>query len=132
MLGVVYAPVLKVMYYAAEGKAWKEECGVRKQIQVRDARPPLVVISRSIQLVGALNISRQQQASDNLYWFLLKITAPCQPEGRHNFPDLGRPASGTLPQVMPLPLQPGRTFTTGREKRWTIPLVNRSLTPASG
>ncbi|MDU6355673.1 MAG: 3'(2'),5'-bisphosphate nucleotidase CysQ [Klebsiella grimontii] len=28
-------------------KAWKEECGVRKQIQVRDARPPLVVISRS-------------------------------------------------------------------------------------
>uniref|UniRef100_UPI0009AA9358 3'(2'),5'-bisphosphate nucleotidase CysQ n=1 Tax=Salmonella enterica TaxID=28901 RepID=UPI0009AA9358 len=47
VLGVVYAPVLKVMYYAAEGKAWKEECGVRKQIQVRDARPPLVVISRS-------------------------------------------------------------------------------------
>ncbi|EBH9038043.1 3'(2'),5'-bisphosphate nucleotidase CysQ [Salmonella enterica subsp. indica] len=47
VLGVVYAPVLKVMYCAAEGKAWKEECGVRKQIQVRDARPPLVVISRS-------------------------------------------------------------------------------------
>ncbi len=33
VLGVVYAPVLKVMYYAAEGKAWKEECGVRKQIR---------------------------------------------------------------------------------------------------
>lgn len=47
MLGVVYAPVMKVMYSAADGKAWKEECGVRKQIQVRDARPPLVVISRS-------------------------------------------------------------------------------------
>ena len=47
VLGVVYAPVMKVMYSAAEGKAWKEECGVRKQIQVRDARPPLVVISRS-------------------------------------------------------------------------------------
>ncbi|ABV14694.1 TPA: 3'(2'),5'-bisphosphate nucleotidase CysQ [Citrobacter koseri] len=47
ILGVVYAPVMKVMYSAAEGKAWKEECGVRKQIQVRDARPPLVVISRS-------------------------------------------------------------------------------------
>lgn len=28
----------------------KEECGVRKQIQVRDARPPLVVISRSMQM----------------------------------------------------------------------------------
>ncbi|HBD1122969.1 TPA: 3'(2'),5'-bisphosphate nucleotidase CysQ, partial [Escherichia coli] len=47
ILGVVYAPVMNIMYSAAEGKAWKEECGVRKQIQVRDARPPLVVISRS-------------------------------------------------------------------------------------
>ncbi len=46
-LGVVYAPVLNVMYAAAEGKAWKEENGSRQQIQVRDARPPLVVISRS-------------------------------------------------------------------------------------
>lgn len=32
-LGVVYAPVMKVMYSAQNGKAWKEECGVRKQIQ---------------------------------------------------------------------------------------------------
>ncbi|MFB0710222.1 3'(2'),5'-bisphosphate nucleotidase CysQ [Buttiauxella noackiae] len=47
VLGVVYAPVLNVMYSAAEGKAWKEECGVRNQIHVHDARPPLVVISRS-------------------------------------------------------------------------------------
>jgi len=47
VLGVVYAPVLNVMYSAAEGKAWKEENGVRNPIQVRDARPPLVVISRS-------------------------------------------------------------------------------------
>ncbi len=47
ILGVVYAPVMKVMYSAAEGKAWKDENGIRKQIQVRDARPPLVVISRS-------------------------------------------------------------------------------------
>ena len=44
ILGVVYAPVMNVMYSAAEGKAWKEECGVRKQIQVRDARPPLVML----------------------------------------------------------------------------------------
>ena len=29
------------------GKAWKEECGVRKPIQVRDANPPKVVVSRS-------------------------------------------------------------------------------------
>lgn len=47
VLGVVYAPVLKVMYSAANGKAWKEECGVRKPIQVRDANPPKVVVSRS-------------------------------------------------------------------------------------
>lgn len=47
VLGVVYAPVLNVMYSAAEGKAWKEECGVRNLIHIRDARPPLVVISRS-------------------------------------------------------------------------------------
>jgi 3'(2'), 5'-bisphosphate nucleotidase len=47
VLGVVYAPVLKVMYSAAEGKAWKDEAGHHQQIQVRDARPPLVVVSRS-------------------------------------------------------------------------------------
>ena len=47
VLGVVYAPVLDVMYAAAEGCAWKEEGGHRQPIQVRDARPPLVVISRS-------------------------------------------------------------------------------------
>jgi 3'(2'), 5'-bisphosphate nucleotidase len=47
VMGVVYAPVLNTLYAAAEGKAWKEECGVRKEIQVREARPPLVVVSRS-------------------------------------------------------------------------------------
>ncbi|WP_067704115.1 MULTISPECIES: 3'(2'),5'-bisphosphate nucleotidase CysQ [unclassified Erwinia] len=47
VMGVVYAPVLGVMYSAAEGKAWKEEGGHREQIQVREARPPLVVVSRS-------------------------------------------------------------------------------------
>ncbi|NUL38395.1 3'(2'),5'-bisphosphate nucleotidase CysQ [Kosakonia sacchari] len=47
VLGVVYAPVLKVMYSAAEAKAWKDEAGHHQQIQVRDARPPLVVVSRS-------------------------------------------------------------------------------------
>ncbi|MGP3594023.1 3'(2'),5'-bisphosphate nucleotidase CysQ [Vagococcus sp. WN89Y] len=46
-LGVVYAPVLKVMYFAAEGKAWKDESGNCSQIHVSDARPPLVVVSRS-------------------------------------------------------------------------------------
>ena len=36
VLGVVYAPVLKVLYSAEGGKAWKDECGMRKQIQVRE------------------------------------------------------------------------------------------------
>jgi len=44
---VVYAPALGVMYSAAEGKAWKEEGGQHVQIQAQDARPPLVVVSRS-------------------------------------------------------------------------------------
>jgi len=47
VLGVVYVPVTKVMYSAAEGKAWKEEQGVRQQIEVKEAHPPLVVVSRS-------------------------------------------------------------------------------------
>jgi len=47
VLGVVYAPVMDVMYSAADGKAWKEEGGVKTQIHVREARPPLVVVSRS-------------------------------------------------------------------------------------
>lgn len=47
VLGVVYAPVLKVIYSAAEGKAWKEEDGHKVQIQVQNAHPPLVVVSRS-------------------------------------------------------------------------------------
>ncbi|KAA8997722.1 3'(2'),5'-bisphosphate nucleotidase CysQ [Affinibrenneria salicis] len=47
VLGVVYVPVTGVMYAAADGKAWKEEQGVRREIKVQDARPPLVVVSRS-------------------------------------------------------------------------------------
>lgn len=47
VLGVVYAPVNDVLYAAAEGKAWKEENGERQQIHAREARPPLVVVSRS-------------------------------------------------------------------------------------
>ena len=47
VLGVVYVPVTKVMYSAAEGKAWKEDQGQRRQIHVSEAHPPLVVVSRS-------------------------------------------------------------------------------------
>ncbi|WP_054633022.1 3'(2'),5'-bisphosphate nucleotidase CysQ [Pantoea stewartii] len=47
IIGVVYAPALGVMYSAAEGKAWKEEGGEKQPIHVLDARPPLVVVSRS-------------------------------------------------------------------------------------
>lgn len=45
--GVVYAPATDLMYFAAEGKAWKETQGARRQIQVQQANPPLVVVSRS-------------------------------------------------------------------------------------
>ncbi len=47
VLGVVYAPALGVLYSAAEGKAWKQKDGATTQIHVREARPPLVVVSRS-------------------------------------------------------------------------------------
>lgn len=47
VLGVVYAPALGVMYSAFQGTAWKEQNGDCQPIQVCDARPPLVVISRS-------------------------------------------------------------------------------------
>ncbi|RWR02891.1 adenosine-3'(2'),5'-bisphosphate nucleotidase [[Pantoea] beijingensis] len=47
VLGVVYAPVIDVMYSAADGKAWKEEGGHKSQITVQNAHPPLVVVSRS-------------------------------------------------------------------------------------
>lgn len=47
VLGVVYVPVTGVMYSAADGKAWKEENGQRRQITVKQAHPPLVVVSRS-------------------------------------------------------------------------------------
>ncbi|MBA2816454.1 3'(2'),5'-bisphosphate nucleotidase CysQ [Candidatus Pantoea persica] len=47
VLGVVYAPALDVLYCAADGKAWKEEGGHKIQIHAQDARPPLVVVSRS-------------------------------------------------------------------------------------
>lgn len=49
VLGVVYAPATDVMYAAADGKAWKEEQGVRREIRVNPAHPPLVVVSRSHQ-----------------------------------------------------------------------------------
>lgn len=47
VLGVVYVPVSGVMYAATQGQAWKEEGGRRQPIRVRDARPPVVVVSRS-------------------------------------------------------------------------------------
>lgn len=74
ILGVVYAPVMNVMYSAAEGKAWKEECGVRKQIQVRDARPPLVVISRSHAGCGAERVSATAwRTSDHVHRLFAEI-----------------------------------------------------------
>ena len=47
VLGVVYVPVQDIMYSAAEGKAFKEENGIRSAIQTVNAYPPLVVVSRS-------------------------------------------------------------------------------------
>lgn len=47
VMGVVYAPVTDVLYGAEHGKAWKEDKEGKCRIQVREAKPPLVVVSRS-------------------------------------------------------------------------------------
>ncbi|MBW7982811.1 3'(2'),5'-bisphosphate nucleotidase CysQ [Enterobacillus tribolii] len=47
VMGVVYAPVTGVLYSAERGKAWKEDKDGKRQIHVREAKPPLVVVSRS-------------------------------------------------------------------------------------
>lgn len=48
VMGVVYAPVTGVLYAADNGKAWRtNQEGQRLDIQVKEARPPLVVVSRS-------------------------------------------------------------------------------------
>ncbi|CAJ0990869.1 3'(2'),5'-bisphosphate nucleotidase CysQ [Pantoea sp. Nvir] len=47
VLGVVYAPALDVLYSATESKAWKEKDGHKVRIHACNARPPLVVVSRS-------------------------------------------------------------------------------------
>ena len=121
-LGVVYAPVMKVMYSAQNGKAWKEECGVRKQIQVRDARPPLVVISRSHS-----NDPELQEYLEQL--------------GEHQTTSIGSSLKFCLvaegqaqlyPRFGPTAWPPGRMFTTGRGKPSTTRRVNPSSTPASG
>lgn len=120
------------MYYAAEGKAWKEECGVCKQIQVRDARPPLVVISRShtddelteyLQQLG----EHQTTSIGSSLKFCLVAEGQAQLYPRFGPTSVWDTAAGHA-----IAVAAGRTFTTGREKRWTIPLVNRSLTRLPG
>lgn len=132
-LGVVYAPVMKVMYSAQNGKAWKEECGVRKQIQVRDARPPLVVISRSHsndpelqEYLEQLGEHQTTSIGSSLKFCWWRKVRPSSIRAS------GRPAPGTPPPAMRSRWPPGRMFTTGRGKPSTTRRVNPSLTPASG
>lgn len=48
VMGVVFAPVNDVLYAAGAGKAWKiASGGERLEIHCKEARPPLVVVSRS-------------------------------------------------------------------------------------
>lgn len=48
VMGVVYAPTSDILYAADAGKAWKiTPDGKRLSINCKDARPPLVVVSRS-------------------------------------------------------------------------------------
>ncbi|WP_159567387.1 3'(2'),5'-bisphosphate nucleotidase CysQ [Budvicia diplopodorum] len=47
VMGVVYAPVLDLLYAAENNVAWKESNGKRKEIKAKRAYPPNVVCSRS-------------------------------------------------------------------------------------
>lgn len=48
IIGVVYAPVTNRLYAAADGKAWRiDENDKRECIEVKEVRPPVVVVSRS-------------------------------------------------------------------------------------
>ncbi|HBO22240.1 MULTISPECIES: 3'(2'),5'-bisphosphate nucleotidase CysQ [unclassified Providencia] len=49
VMGVVYAPAKELLYYAQDDQAWKEEGGKKLPIHVYDAKPPVIVISRSHQ-----------------------------------------------------------------------------------
>lgn len=126
ILGVVYAPVMNVMYSAAEGKAWKEECGVRKQIQVRDARPPLVVISRShadAELKEYLQQLGEHQTTSigsslKFCWWRKDRRSCTRVSGQRIF--------GIPPLVMLWLRLPERTFTTGRVNRWITLRASRS------
>lgn len=54
VMGVIYAPVGDLLYFAVDGQAWKEVNGQRSLIHAKWAKPPTVVTSRS-QPTQALN-----------------------------------------------------------------------------
>lgn len=124
---------MKVMYSAEKGKAWKEECGVRKQIQVRDARPPLVVISRSHGNDPELQEYLEQLGEHQTTSIGSSLKFCLVAEGQAQlYPRFGPTSTGTPRPVMRSPAPPGRTFTTGRGVLLITRRVNRSSTPASG
>ncbi len=59
VMGVVYAPAKGLLYYAQGNQAWKEEAGNKLPIQVHDAKPPVIVISRSHQDSELMDYLRQ-------------------------------------------------------------------------
>ncbi len=127
ILGVVYAPVMNVMYNAADGKAWKEECGVRKQIQVRDARPPLVVISRFPCRCGAERVSATAwRTSDHVHRLFAEILPWWRKDRRSCTRASDQRIFGTPPLDMLWLQLPERTFTTGRVNRWITLRASRS------
>lgn len=99
--------------------------------RVRDARPPLVVISRShadnelkeyLQQLGEHQTTSIGSSLKFCWW--RKGTHSC-------IRVLGPQTCGTPQLATRSQPQPGHTFTTGRENLWITPRVNRSLTPAS-
>lgn len=46
-LGVIYAPVTALLWYAFAGQAWKEQDSINRRIHVATATPPTLVVSRN-------------------------------------------------------------------------------------
>ncbi len=98
-----------VMYSAAEGKAWKEECGVRKRFRsvMRARRWWLSAVPMQM---GAERVSATAwRTSDHVHRLLLKFCLVAEGQAQL-YPRFGPRIFGTPPLDMLWPQLPERTF----------------------
>ncbi len=124
---------MKVMYSAQNGKAPEEECGVRKQIQVRDARPPLVVISRSHSNDPELQEYLEQLGEHQTTSIGSSLKFCLVAEGQAQlYPRFGPTSTWDTAAGHAVAVAAGAHVHDWQGKTSTTRRVNPSLTPASG